>query len=95
MLRTKTRFFFYLPNLAFRLKHYILFPEDDDFWVMFLTTYSGVYENSRLGEWYVDVDINSGMSGEWHVPALIALEDRSNLTSARHSLKTRLCPSGF
>lgn len=47
----------------YMLKHYILFPEDDDFWVMFLTTYSGVYENSRLGEWYVDVDINSGMSG--------------------------------
>ena len=78
-------FSFFTHRLAFRLKHYILFPEDDDFWVMFLTTYSGVYENSRLAEWYVDVDMNSGMSGELHVSALIVLADRSDLNSA-HTL---------
>jgi len=45
------------------LKHYILFPDDGDFWLMFLTVYSGVHDNSRLGEWYVDVDMSHGLNG--------------------------------
>lgn len=45
------------------VKHYILFPEDADFWPMFLTSYYGVHNESRLGEWYTDVDMNSGNSG--------------------------------
>ena len=47
----------------YRLKHYILFPDDEDFWPMFKTVYSGVHDNSRLGEWYVDVDLGYGLSG--------------------------------
>lgn len=30
---------------------------------MFLTVYSGVHDNSRLGEWYVDVDMGHGLNG--------------------------------
>ena len=45
------------------VKHYILFPEDADFWQMFLTSYYGVYNESRIGEWYADVDMNNGNSG--------------------------------
>jgi mannosidase alpha-like ER degradation enhancer 2 len=45
------------------IKHYLLFPQDVDFWPMFLTTYHGVYNESRLGEWYADVDMNVGSTG--------------------------------
>ena len=45
------------------VKHYILFPEDADFWPMFFTSYYGVYNESRIGEWYADVDMNNGSSG--------------------------------
>lgn len=44
-------------------KHYMLFPDDEDFWTMFRRVYSGVHDNSRLGDWYVDVDLNLGLSG--------------------------------
>ncbi|KAL7554973.1 hypothetical protein ACHAWF_018547 [Thalassiosira exigua] len=30
---------------------------------MFVTVYSGVHDNSRLGDWYVDVDMNHGLHG--------------------------------
>jgi hypothetical protein len=40
----------------------MLFPEDDDFWVMFKFAYAGVFNESRLGEWYADVDMNHGVS---------------------------------
>eukprot|EP00571_Detonula_confervacea_P007917 CAMPEP_0172332452 /NCGR_PEP_ID=MMETSP1058-20130122/62443_1 /TAXON_ID=83371 /ORGANISM="Detonula confervacea, Strain CCMP 353" /LENGTH=1455 /DNA_ID=CAMNT_0013049737 /DNA_START=662 /DNA_END=5029 /DNA_ORIENTATION=- len=46
------------------IKHYLLFPDDSDFWTMFLKAYSGVHDNSRLGEWYVDVDMGSGLNGQ-------------------------------
>jgi ER degradation enhancer, mannosidase alpha-like 2 len=42
------------------VKHHILFPEDEDFWLQFVATYSGVYKQSRLGEWYADVDMRVG-----------------------------------
>ena len=45
------------------VKHYILFPEDADFWPMFLTSYYGVHNESRIGEWYADVDMNTGSEG--------------------------------
>lgn len=45
------------------MKHYVLFPDDSDFWSMFVKAYAGVHDNSRLGEWYVDVDIGHGLSG--------------------------------
>jgi len=45
------------------VKHYILFPEDEDFWPMFLSSYIGVHNESRLGEWYGDVDMHAGSSG--------------------------------
>jgi ER degradation enhancer, mannosidase alpha-like 2 len=48
--------------LEYLAKHYMLFPEDDDFWIMFKTAYGGVFNESRLGEWYADVDLNSGVS---------------------------------
>jgi len=45
----------------YMIKHYILFPEDSDFWTMFVATYNGVFNETRLGEWYSDVDMNSGI----------------------------------
>ena len=30
---------------------------------MFCAAYAGVWKNSRIGDWYVDVDMNSGLSG--------------------------------
>jgi mannosidase alpha-like ER degradation enhancer 2 len=49
--------------LEYLVKHYILFPDDADFWYMFLNSYHGVFNNSRAGEWYVDVDMNFGVQG--------------------------------
>lgn len=45
------------------VKHHILFPDDADFWTMFVNVYSGIHDNSRLGEWYVDVDMGQGLGG--------------------------------
>jgi mannosidase alpha-like ER degradation enhancer 2 len=45
------------------VKHHILFPDDADFWTMFVNVYSGIHDNSRLGEWYVDVDMGHGLRG--------------------------------
>lgn len=44
------------------VKHHTLFPEDDDFWVQLVSTYGGIYNQSRLGEWYGDVDYYRGQS---------------------------------
>jgi hypothetical protein len=43
------------------IKHYIMFADDDDFWQMFVSTYGGVHNGSRLGEWYVDTDMSLGI----------------------------------
>jgi len=45
------------------IKHYLLFPDDSDFWLMFVIVYSGVWENNRLGDWYADIDMNHGLDG--------------------------------
>ena len=45
------------------IKHYLLFPEDSDWWNMFVVAYSGGHDNSRLKEWYVDVDYGVGLMG--------------------------------
>ena len=45
------------------IKHYLLFPDDSDWWNMFVVAYSGVHDNSRLEEWYVDVDMGVGLMG--------------------------------
>jgi mannosidase alpha-like ER degradation enhancer 2 len=42
------------------IKHYALFPEDSDFWTMFVAAYNGVYNGTRTGEWYADVDMHLG-----------------------------------
>jgi len=42
------------------IKHYALFPEDADFWTMFVAVYNGVYNGTRTGEWYADVDMSLG-----------------------------------
>ena len=42
------------------IKHYILFPEDEEFWVMFQNMYSGIFNKARFGDWYVDVNMNGG-----------------------------------
>ena len=42
------------------IKHYALFPEDSDFWTMFVAVYNGVYNGTRTGEWYADVDMKLG-----------------------------------
>jgi hypothetical protein len=39
------------------IKHYLLFPDDSDWWNMFVIAYGGVHDNSRMSEWYVDVDM--------------------------------------
>lgn len=44
------------------IKHYILFPEDDDFWPQFLSAYGGIFNESRSGEWYGDVEYHRGQS---------------------------------
>jgi len=49
--------------LEYLAKHYFLFPEDDDFWPMFTTSYAGIFENARLGDWYVDTDMSVGLRG--------------------------------
>ncbi len=45
------------------IKHYLLFPEDSDFWNMFSAAYEGVQEHSRVGDWYVDVGMGQGLNG--------------------------------
>lgn len=42
------------------IKHHILFPEDPDFWLQMVTAYGGVHDESRIGEWYGDVDMSQG-----------------------------------
>ena len=44
------------------VKHYLLFPDDHDFWYQTLSAYGGIHNESRMGEWYVDVDVNRGVS---------------------------------
>ena len=46
------------------IKHYLLFPDDSDWWSMFVIAYGGVHDNSRLSEWYVDVDMSIGLLGQ-------------------------------
>lgn len=46
------------------VKHYVLFPDDYDFWTMFIAAYAGVWKNSRIGDWYVDVDMERGLRGQ-------------------------------
>ena len=49
--------------LEYLVKHYFLFPDDFDWWPMLSSAYSGVFHDSRIGEWYADVDMSSGLSG--------------------------------
>eukprot|EP00978_Attheya_sp_CCMP212_P005562 scaffold12477_cov47-Attheya_sp.AAC.1 len=44
------------------IKHYALFPDDDDFWIMMTTVYSGIFLGSRLSQWYLDSDMSGGVS---------------------------------
>lgn len=44
--------------LEYLMKHYTLFPEDGDFWLMLVAAYSGVWRHSRAGDWYMDGDMN-------------------------------------
>eukprot|EP00535_Pseudo-nitzschia_heimii_P003079 CAMPEP_0197193814 /NCGR_PEP_ID=MMETSP1423-20130617/28030_1 /TAXON_ID=476441 /ORGANISM="Pseudo-nitzschia heimii, Strain UNC1101" /LENGTH=1580 /DNA_ID=CAMNT_0042647111 /DNA_START=174 /DNA_END=4916 /DNA_ORIENTATION=- len=46
------------------IKHHILFPEDSDFWLQLVAAYRGIYNESRVGEWYGDVDMYRGRSQE-------------------------------
>ena len=45
------------------IKHHILFPEDSDFWLQLVSAYGGVHNESRIGEWYGDVDMSRGRLG--------------------------------
>ena len=47
--------------VEYLLKHYLLFPEEEDFWVMLQAAYTGIFRDARLGEWYADVDMKSGL----------------------------------
>ena len=42
------------------IKHHILFPEDSDFWFQLVAAYGGVYNETRVGEWYGDVEMRRG-----------------------------------
>lgn len=42
------------------IKHYLLYPEDWDFWSMFLVAYGGVHDSAKWNEWYADIDMTSG-----------------------------------
>jgi mannosidase alpha-like ER degradation enhancer 2 len=44
------------------VKHYVVFPDDHDFWYQTLSAYGGIHNESRLGEWYGDVDVQRGVS---------------------------------
>ena len=46
--------------LEYIVKHYLVFPEDEDMWSMLLPVYTGVFNHSRAGEWYIDVDMVHG-----------------------------------
>jgi Glycosyl hydrolase family 47 len=46
--------------LEYLLKHYLLFPEEEDFWIMLQAAYTGIFKDARLGEWYADVDMKTG-----------------------------------
>eukprot|EP00979_Chaetoceros_neogracilis_P007120 scaffold1489_cov201-Chaetoceros_neogracile.AAC.3 len=43
------------------IKHHILFQEDEDFFAMFNTTYAGIHQNGKLGDWYPDVSMTNGL----------------------------------
>jgi len=42
------------------IKHHILFPEDADFWLQLVDAYGGLHNETRIGEWYGDVDMYRG-----------------------------------
>ena len=42
------------------IKHHILFPEDSDFWFQLVAAYGGLYNETRIGEWYGDVEMRRG-----------------------------------
>lgn len=46
--------------LEYLVKHYLLFPEDADFWTMLQSVYIGIQRHNRLGEWYRDIDMKHG-----------------------------------
>jgi mannosidase alpha-like ER degradation enhancer 2 len=46
--------------LEYLVKHYMMFPEDPDFWTMIQSVHSGIHRENRVGEWYKDVDMNHG-----------------------------------
>ncbi|GMI00889.1 hypothetical protein TrST_g1749 [Triparma strigata] len=45
------------------LKYSLLFPEDEDFWIMFQDVWSSVEEHVKQGLWYGDVDMARGNKG--------------------------------
>jgi len=46
----------------YMIKHHILFPEDADFWLQLVAAYGGVHNETRVGEWYGDVEMYKGRS---------------------------------
>lgn len=62
---------------------------------MFIAAYVGVFKNSRIGDWYVDVDMSTGLRGSvkqifeslmaFYVSNLV-------LTSSHCYAAPRLCP---
>eukprot|EP00531_Pseudo-nitzschia_arenysensis_P016724 CAMPEP_0116146756 /NCGR_PEP_ID=MMETSP0329-20121206/17339_1 /TAXON_ID=697910 /ORGANISM="Pseudo-nitzschia arenysensis, Strain B593" /LENGTH=1537 /DNA_ID=CAMNT_0003642535 /DNA_START=311 /DNA_END=4924 /DNA_ORIENTATION=- len=42
------------------IKHHILFPEDSDFWFQLVAAYGGVHNETKVGDWYGDVDMRRG-----------------------------------
>ncbi len=42
------------------IKHHILFPEDSDFWLQLVAAYGGLHNETRVGDWYGDVEMRRG-----------------------------------
>mmetsp|Transcript_4569 Transcript_4569/g.11608 ORF Transcript_4569/g.11608 Transcript_4569/m.11608 type:complete len:1363 (-) Transcript_4569:166-4254(-) len=42
------------------IKHHVVFPEDSDFWLQMVAAHGGVFNESRAGEWFGDVEMNRG-----------------------------------
>lgn len=73
--------------LEYLLKHYLLFPEEEDFWIMLQAAYTGIFNDARLGEWYADVDMKTGLR---HYPKGLAKPVLESLMAFYPGMQTLL-----
>ena len=53
------------------LKHYILY-DDEDFWLMFVDSYTGILKHLKTGDWYSDADMTFPQSKKYVMESLQA-----------------------